>query len=241
MPSVPQRNAFIAGASGAIGRVLCKLLVEDGWRLVGTTRSPDRAAELRSLGVEPAIVDVFDREALIQAVCAAQPEVVVHQLTDLPREFSPASMAAARPRNARIREIGTDNLVAAAIEAKATRVVAQSIAFAYAPGPRPYSEDSALDAASAPAVVKLEELILGCGLEGLVLRYGRLYGPGTWYDVPSGEAPVHVDAAADAARRAMTLGRPGVYNVAEEDGTVVSARAQRELGWNPRFRAEAVS
>jgi nucleoside-diphosphate-sugar epimerase len=236
---MPRRTAFVAGASGAIGRVLCKLLIEDGWRVVGTTRSPARAAELGSLEVEPTIVDVFDRDALIQAVCAAQPEVVVHQLTDLPKAFSSANMAAARPRNARIREIGTDNLVAAATRAKARRLVAQSIAFAYAPGSRPYSEESALDTAAAPAVAKLEELILGCPLEGIVLRYGRLYGPHTWSDVPSGEAPVHVDAAADAARRAMTRGRPGVYNVAEEDGAVVSTKAQRELGWDARFRAQA--
>jgi uncharacterized protein YbjT (DUF2867 family) len=74
--------------------VLCKLLIKDDWRVVGTTRSPAKAAELRSLDVEPTIVDVFDRDALIQAVCAARPEVVVHQLTDLPKEFSSANLAA---------------------------------------------------------------------------------------------------------------------------------------------------
>lgn len=217
--------------------MLCKLLLADGWRVVGTTRSSANAADLEAIGVEPVIVDVFDRDALVQATCAAQPAVVVHQLTDLPKTFYPEDMVAARQRNARIREIGTYNLVAASIEAKAKRLVAQSIAFAYAPGLPPYSEDATLDLTNASAVAKLEALVTGCNLEGIVLRYGRLYGPRTWSMVPSGEAPVHVEAAADAARRAVTLGKPGIYNVAEEDGTVDSAKAQNELGWLAGFRA----
>lgn len=240
MPSPPRRNVFVAGAGGAIGRVLCRLLVEDGWRVIGMTRSPAKAGELRSLGIEPAVVDVFDRDALIRAVDSAEPQIVVHQLTDLPKEFSPSSMAAARARNARIREVGTDNLIAAATSAGARRLVAQSIAFAYAPGPRPHSEEAALDIAAAPAVARLEALVLGCPLDGIVLRYGRFYGPHTWSSVPSGEAPIHVEAAADAARRAVTRGRPGIYNVAEDDGTVSSAKARSELGWDPGFRAPAL-
>ena len=239
MPSTARENAFVAGASGAIGRVLCKLLIEDGWRVVGTTRSADKASELKFLGIDPIVIDVFDRGALIRAVGNAEPQVVVHQLTDLPKEFSPENMAAARPRNALIREVGTDNLIAAATAAGARRLVAQSIAFAYAPGPRPYAEEAPLDVATARSVAKLEESVLGCDLEGVVLRYGRLYGPRTWFSAPSGEAPVHVDAAADAARRAATLGRSGIYNVAEDDGTVTSAKARRELGWSAGFRVLA--
>ena len=231
------RNIFVAGAGGAIGRVLCDLLIEDDWRVVGTTRSSGRADELRSRGVEPVMVDVFDRDALIRAAVAAKPTVVIHQLTDLPKERSPASMAAARPRNARIREVGTDNLVAAAITSGARRIVAQSIAFAYAPGPRPYAEEAAIDTVLWPSVARLEALVRGCPLQGIVLRYGRLYGPYTWSGVPSGEAPVHVDAAAHAARLAATHEAPGVYNVAEDDGVVSSERARRELGWRPTFRA----
>ena len=238
-PRSGERRAFVAGASGAIGRVLCSLLLQDGWQVIGTTRSPARAAALRALGVQPVVVDVFDREALIRSVAAAAPHVVIHQLTDLPKVSSAEAMAAARPRNARIREIGTDNLVAAASRAGAKRLVAQSIAFAYAPGPRPYVEEAALDVVTAPAVAKLEALVLDSGLDGLVLRYGRLYGPGTWADAPAGEAPVHVDAAADAARRAATIGARGVYNIAEEDGSVSSAKARAELGWSPAFRAPA--
>ena len=204
--------------------------------MVGTSRSAERSAELRSLGVEPAIVDVFDREALIGAVARARPEVVVHQLTDLPKAFSPSGMAAARAGNARIREIGTENLVAAATLAGARRLVAQSIAFAYAEGAQPYAEEADLDIATWPAVARLEALVLGGPLEGIVLRYGRLYGPRTWFDAPSGKAPLHVDAAADAARRAIALGSRGIYNVAEDDGTVASAKARADLGWDPGFR-----
>jgi nucleoside-diphosphate-sugar epimerase len=230
---------FVAGASGAIGRVLCRLLVEDGWRVAGTTRSPAKASALRDLGVEPVVVDAYDRDALIRAVARAEPQAVVHQLTDLPKEYSPAGIAAARTGNARMREVGTENLVVAATAAGARRVVAQSIAFAYAPGARPHTEDAPLDPARVPGVARLEALVLGGQLEGIVLRYGRLYGPHTWFSVPTGESPVHVDAAADAARRALTRGAPGAYNIAEDDGVVSSAKAHRELGWSPGFRAPA--
>jgi nucleoside-diphosphate-sugar epimerase len=180
---------------------------------------------------------VYERDALIRAVGRAAPQVVVHQLTDLPKEYSPANIAAARAGNARIREEGTRNLVAAATLAGAKRVVAQSIAFAYAPGARPHAEDAPLDPAKVPGVTRLEELVLACELEGVVLRYGRLYGPNTWFAVPTGEAPVHVEAAADAARRAATRGRPGAYNIAEDDGAVSIDKARNELGWSPAFRA----
>jgi len=237
MPKDHYKRAFVAGAGGVIGEILCQLLLEDGWHVVGTTRSHEKAARLKNLGVHPEIVDVFDRQALIRAVCDANPEVVVHQLTDLPSKFTPENMAAARIRNARIREIGTKNLVDAANASDATRIVAQSIAFAYASGPLPYTEDAPLDAAEYPSILKLEQLVLGCGLGGIILRYGRLYGPNTWTTVPPEQAPVHVDAAADAARLSMTLGPSGVYNIAEDDGTVTITKAKRELNWNPDFRA----
>jgi len=226
---------FVAGASGAVGRVMCQLLLADGWRVVGTTRFPGKAADLEAIGVRPIVVDVFDRDALIRAVVEAAPDVVVHQLTDLPKELDAERLAAARPNNARIREVGTENLVAATISAGAKRLVAQSIAFAYASGPRPYLEDAPLDP-SWSSVARLEELVLGGPFEGIVLRYGRLYGPRTWYNQPNREASVHVDAAADAARRAVTRGAPGIYNVAEDDGTVNSSKAERAFGWRPDFR-----
>ena len=235
----PGSTVFLAGAAGAVGRRLCSLLLEDGWRVVGTTRAAAKAEWLRSIGVEPLVVDVFDAEALRKALARSGASVVMHQLTDLPQVRDPARLAAALERNARLREIGTKNLVAAALAAGATRFVAQSIAFAYAPGPQPYDEDSPLnvaDATTARGVASLERQVLGAPFEGIVLRYGRLYGPGTWYDSPSGGAPLHVDAAADAARRALLRGEPGIYNIAETDGSVTSEKAQRILGWSPAFR-----
>jgi nucleoside-diphosphate-sugar epimerase len=170
---------------------------------------------------------------------------VVHQLTDLPPGLEPAKMAEALVRNARIREIGTRNLLAAALAAKVTRVVAQSIAFAYAPGPLPYDENAPLNVAapngaglSARGVASLEEQVLHAPLEGIILRYGKFYGPGSGFDRPASGGPVHVEAAADAARRAITRGRPGIYNIAEEDGAVSSRKAAVELGWRPDFRID---
>ena len=125
------QKVFVAGASGAVGRRLCRLLVGDGWIVTGTTRSPDTAAILRDLGVMPVVVDVFEDGQLRRAVAAAQPEMVVHQLTDLPPALDPARMPAAMIRNDHIREVGTRNLLAASVAAGVKRVVAQSIAFAY--------------------------------------------------------------------------------------------------------------
>jgi nucleoside-diphosphate-sugar epimerase len=226
-------RVFIAGAAGAIGWPLSRLLVADGWEVFGTTRSTEKAERLRTIGVIPVIVDVFDAASLRGAVAAAKPSVVVHQLTDLPPGLDPAQMVEARQRNARMREEGTQNLVAAAIGAGAERLVVQSIAFAYAPGTKPLGEMAPLDRSYA-SVANLERQVLGAPMPGVVLRYGRLYGPGTGFDSGNG-APVHVDAAADAARRAMTRGQ-GVYNVAEDDGEVDSSRAKAELGWDAGFR-----
>lgn len=238
------RTVFVAGASGVIGRRLCRLLLADGWRVVGTTRSEDKAALLRELGVEPRVVDVFDAKKLNEAAVLAKPAVVVHQLTDLPPALEPSMMATARVRNAHIRDIGTRNLIAAAVAAGAQRLVAQSVSFAYAPGATPYREEWPLaadsltgaSAVSARGVAKLESRVLAAPLTGLVLRYGKLYGPDTGFDAPPPGGPVHVDAAADAARRAVSRGNAGAYNIAEEDGTVASGKASFQLGWRADFR-----
>lgn len=242
MTDLSAKHVFLAGATGAIGRPLCRMLVADGWRVTGATRSAAKAPLLRELGVEPVVVDVFDETGLMTAVVAARPSVVIHQLTDLPPALDPALMADALVRNARLREVGTRNLVAAAVAAGARRMVAQSIAFAYAPGPLPYDEEWPLNVAdpvfglSARGVASLEEQVLAGPFVGIVLRYGKLYGPGTGSDRPPAGGPLHVDDAADAARRATTMGRAGIYNIAEDDGTVTITRAAGELGWRPGFR-----
>jgi nucleoside-diphosphate-sugar epimerase len=131
-------NIFVAGATGVIGIPLLKLLHEAGHAVTGTTRSQGKVATIEALGAQAAVVDVFDADALKRAVAAAKPEVVIHQLTDLPDVIDPNQRAAMSARNSRLRSEGTRNLMAAAKAAGVRRVVAQSIAFVYAPGSKPY-------------------------------------------------------------------------------------------------------
>jgi nucleoside-diphosphate-sugar epimerase len=235
-------NIFLAGATGVIGRRLVPLLRDAGHAVTGTTRSAERAAALKVLGARGVVVDVFDARALLRAMVAAHPDVVIHQLTDLPDTIDPAARPAEFEANARLRIEGTKNLMAAASMVGAHRVVAQSIAFAYVPGAGARVETDPLDsggarAATVRAVVSLEAQVLNSpGIDGLVLRYGRFYGPGTWFAAASGQGSLHVDAAAHAALLAVARGAPGIYNVAEDDGAVSSEKAKRELGFDPSFR-----
>ena len=232
---------FLAGATGVIGRPLVRLLAGAGHEVTGTTRSAAKADALALAGAKAAVVDVFDAGALKAAVVAARPEVVIHQLTDLPDSSNADAIAASLAANARIRIEGTENLIAAAKAAGARRMIAQSISFIYAPGREPHVEDDQLvppDTISARGVHALESAVTGTpGLEGIVLRYGRLYGPGTWAEKPTGRGFLHVDAAAQAALLALTRGGAGIYNIAEDDGEVSIAKARRELGFDPAFRA----
>jgi nucleoside-diphosphate-sugar epimerase len=239
------KRVFLAGATGAIGRRMLPLLREAGYEVTGTTRVASKAEELRAAGITPAIVDVFDAAALGSAMLAARPDVVVHQLTDLPQGLKPELMAEGLIRNARVRIEGTRNLVEAALRAGARRFIAQSIAFVYAPGREPHDEGDPLNSpaeepwrSTMEGVVTLERLTTSsAGFDGLVLRYGMLYGPGTGFEAV-GKPAVHVDAAAQAAMLAMVRGAPGIYNIAEDDGAVSIARARHELGWDPSFRLE---
>ena len=226
-----------------IGRRLVPLLCAAGHAVVGTTRSADKAAAVAALGAEPVVVDVFDAAALTRAVQAAAPDVVMHQLTDL--AFAPGTprYEEALERNARLRIEGTRNLVAAAKAAGVQRLIAQSIAFVYALAPVARVESDPLNLAAegaigrtAAAVSQLEQAVLSMP-DGIVLRYGFFYGPGTW----SGEAParhpgVHIDAAAQAALLALSKGSRGIYNVAEDSPALSSAKAKRELDFEAAFR-----
>lgn len=231
-------RVFLAGASGVIGRALVPMLLADGHAVTGTTRSATRARRLADLGIVSAVVDVFDAEALERAMRAAQPEVVIHQLTDLAGGFGPEQLRA----NARLREIGTANLVAAAAAAGARRLVAQSGAWVYAPGKGDRTEDDPLRSAddpgdlTVPGILALERLVLGGPFEGIVLRYGFLYGPGAQSASPAQLPSVHVEAAARAAAASMTRGRPGVYNVVDDGGGVSNTKARAELCWRPEGR-----
>jgi nucleoside-diphosphate-sugar epimerase len=179
-------RVFLAGASGAIGRQLVPLLVAAGHEVAGTTRSEAKAETLRELGAEPAVLDVYDAERLREAAVAFAPELVMHQLTDLPQD--PSQISAKALDNARIRTEGTRNLIAAAKAAGAEHFLAQSIAWRL-PGDAHASVD------------EHEAMVLDFG--GVVLRYGRFYGPGTYHEDDQPEPPrIHV---AEAASRTVSF------------------------------------
>jgi nucleoside-diphosphate-sugar epimerase len=235
---------FLAGATGAVGRPLTRLLVAAGHAVTGTTRAPEKAAAIEAAGAAAAVLDAYDGDAVRAAVMAARPDVVIHQLTDLPGKRDPATYPAGLAANARLRVVGTPNLMAAARAAGARRFIVQSVAFAYAAAAAPCRESDPLDFAAeggraglVRGVVALEAVTTGTpGIEGIVLRYGYLYGPGTWYAAPEGRGFIHVDAAAQAALLAVTRGAAGVYNIAEDDGAVAIDKARKELGFDPSFR-----
>lgn len=172
--------------------------------------------------------------------------MVIHQLTDLPYALDAAQMTAALVRNARLRDEGTRNLVAAAVDAGATRLIAQSISFIYDEGPAPHRESDPLLPLTHPVygetvqgVLSLERQVLDAPLEGIVLRYGLFYGPGTGFDAAIAPGSVHVDAAAKAAALAVNVGPRGLYNVAETDGTTSSEKAIQAFGWDAAWRCGA--
>jgi nucleoside-diphosphate-sugar epimerase len=234
---------FLAGATGAVGRRVASLLRHAGHEVTGTTRTTAKIPLLRELGVVPVVVDVFDAAALAAAVVAARPEIVIHQLTDLPSAPGTPGYSAAQEANRRLRIEGTRNLMLAAQTAGVRRAVAQSIAFIYAPGEGMRDEDDPLDLeasgvrqSTVQGIVALEhEVLATAGIDGIALRYGYFYGPDTWYALPPKPPSVHVDAAAYAAVLAVSKGG-GIYNIAEDCDIVSSAKAKRELGFDPAFR-----
>jgi nucleoside-diphosphate-sugar epimerase len=236
-------RVLVAGASGVIGQRLIRHLAAGGHRVTGTTRSARRAAPIRAAGATPLEMDVFAAD-LDDVIRAAHPEVVVHLVTDLPDRVDPDRQAEMSARNARIRTDGTRRLVDAVVRAGARRLVAQSVAWVYAPGPEPHREDDPLDTCAegsrrvtVTGVATLERLVISVPrVDGLVLRFGQLYGPGTWSAAPSGNVPVHVDAAARAAALAVSRGEPGIYNIVEDGGAASNARARTRLGWDPSIK-----
>lgn len=220
------------------------MLLAAGHDVTGMTRTVKTADELKAAGIHPVVVDVYDADALKRAVVGARPEIVIHQLTDLPRALDETQLAASYQRNARIRTEGTRNLIAAARAASVRRFIVQSVAFAYAAGKEPYVETDLLNLADGPRVVTvcaaadMEQQVLASGMEAVVLRYGLFYGPGTWTEGPSRKPSLHVDAAAHSALLAVTHGT-GVYNIADDEGTVAIDKARRELGFDPAFRIPA--
>ena len=190
---------FVAGATGVIGVRVVPLLVHAGHAVAAMTRAPAKAELLRELGAEPVVCDVYDAPALRDAVAGFRTECVLHELTDLPDEVS--RIADYTGANSRIRREGTRNLLAAAEAAGARRFLAQSVAWT-------------LPGDSGAAVEELERSVLEAN--GVVLRYGQLYGPGTYHEqAPPPPPRIHVD---DAARRTVdALDAPsGVIEIVED-------------------------
>lgn len=238
-------KVFVAGASGVIGRPLVRQLIAAGHEVTGMTRSEDRAAEIREAGAVAVVCDVFDAAALEAAVREAAPEVVVHELTALPARLDyKAKQDPLAPTN-RVRTEGTRNLLAAAKAAGARRFIAESVAFFYKPqGEWVKDEEEPLNleapgyfGGAATALADLERQVTSAeGIEGVVLRYGWLYGPGTFFDrvgsqtedalkrrlpiVGKGDGTfsfLHVEDAAGATVAAVERGPPGTYNVVDDE------------------------
>jgi nucleoside-diphosphate-sugar epimerase len=236
-------KVFVAGASGAIGRPLVRQLLAAGHEVTGTTRREERAEEIRAAGATAVLCDVFDTAALLAAVREAEPEVVVNELTSLPEDFNPKKIDYG-PTN-RVRREGGANLMKGALEVGARRYLTQSIAFLYAPEgdsvkdeeARPFEDAPPPFSEGAGAMLAHEREVLGTdGIEGLVLRYGQFYGPGTYYDrggaiemeVARRRLPVigagtgvssfiHVEDAAGATVAALDHGPVGIYNVTDDE------------------------
>ncbi|MGG2015685.1 NAD-dependent epimerase/dehydratase family protein [Bacillus sp. S10(2024)] len=170
---------FLAGATGVIGRSLIPLLVQEGYEVFGMIRDESHASTITKMGAKPVVADAFDRDAVFTALQNSQPDVVIHQLTSLSEGSS--------VDNAKMRIEGTENLVEAAKSVGVRRIIAQSISWAYEPGEVPATEEELLDiTASFPrkttieGIMALEEKVSQMP-EFVILRYGTLYGPGTWY------------------------------------------------------------
>ncbi|QEC49876.1 NAD(P)-dependent oxidoreductase [Baekduia soli] len=242
---------FLAGATGAVGARMLPMLIDDGHEVVAMTRTAAKAGALREAGALPVVADGLDRDAVRGAVLGAEPEVVVHHLTALRGAADFRRFDATFAQTNRLRTEGTRHLLDAARDAGARRIIAQSYAgwpFAKVGGPVK-DERAALDDAppraqrrTLAAIRELERSVAGArGIEGVVLRYGALYGPGTSLEpgadlaalivrrrmpvVGSGAGVwsfTHVDDAAGAAVRALDHGAPGVYNVVDDDPAPVA-------------------
>ena len=240
-------RVFVTGATGALGRHLVPGLVAAGHEVTGTTRTPGKVARLREAGAEPVVLDGLDREAVIAAVLAAAPEVILHQMTALADMRSLRNPDKAFAATNELRTRGTDNLLAAAAQAGTRRVIAQGYAGA---GPDKPSggalktEEDPLDWQPIPSAARMvaaikhvETTVPGAGPEGIVLRYGAFYGPGAsdvllemlrkrQVPVVGGGTGVwsfiEITDAAAATLAAVERGEPGVYNVVDSDPAPVA-------------------
>ena len=238
-------RVFVAGATGVIGRRLVPMLVAAGHEVTGLTRSPERASAIEAMGAQATVADVFDAARLAEAVVNARPDVLIHELTDLPNAIDYRNAEEQLAGNDRIRQEGTPNLVSAAEAAGASAFVAQSISFSYrhdGDGLKTEDDPLALDAEwpwrrSVEALDALETATLEFKGRGVVLRYGFFYGPGTYYDPADGSTAamvrarrypvvgkgsgvfsfIHVDDAARATVAAAEGDASGIFNVVDDE------------------------
>jgi 2-alkyl-3-oxoalkanoate reductase len=238
-------KVFLAGATGAIGRRLVPQLVEAGHEVIATTRSKEKLSALYDLGAEPVLCDVFDAGRLGSVIARAEPDAVINELTDLPQSLNPRKLKEYYAANNRVRREGTRNLLSAALGVGVRRFLVQGSAYWYAPTGGPVKTEEAPLYLDAPAPIgpavetikEVEDAVLSAdGIEGVVLRYGFFYGPGTWYAkdgdvgrqvrkrrypmIGQGEGMysfIHVDDAASATVAALERARPGIYNVADDE------------------------
>lgn len=238
-------KVFLAGATGVIGRPLLSALLSEGDEVTGLTRSQERAADLRAMGARAVVCDCFDPGALNQALSDAKPEAVIHQLTAIPKRIDPRKIKAQFAETNRLRREGTRNLVDAARAAGARLFIAQSVAFAYAPGEgglRTEDDPLWIDAPESfrdmlSAILDLERAVLAeTGLEGIVLRYGFFYGTGTAYASDGSIAKtvrkramplvgdsggvfsfIHIEDAVSGTLQAMKAGKAGTFNIVDDD------------------------
>ncbi len=247
-------RVFIAGATGAIGRPLIRRLVADRHTVFGMVRSPDGGAALSDAGAEAVVADALDSASVEDAVMRVRPDVIINELTSLPRHYTPTEMKAAAERDARVRLEGNKNLLAGAQAAGVRRLMVQSAAFWYAPGDgladetQPFAFDaSPAVAAGSRRYAELEASVLSrSDIEGVALRYGFFYGPGTWF-VPEGDIGdqarqqqvpiigegegvsswVHIEDAAAATVSALDC-PSGAYNLVDDDPS-------EQCVWLPAF------
>jgi 2-alkyl-3-oxoalkanoate reductase len=249
-------KVFIAGATGAIGRPLISALIKAGHDVVGMTSSDQGRQTLRENGADAVVANVLDASAINAALEKVRPEVVIDELTSLPKHYTPEEMRAAAERDRTVRLEGGRNVQNAAIAAGARRYVVQSTGFFYAPGPGLATEADPLAVDASPAVsasartyTQIENRVLNtAAIQGVALRYGFFYGPGTWFtqdgdvanQVRNRQYPIagagqgvwswiHIEDAAAATVAAVECA-PGIYNVVDDDPSPLSV-------WLPAFAA----
>jgi 2-alkyl-3-oxoalkanoate reductase len=262
---------FLAGATGVLGRRLVPVLVRGGHQVIAATRSRDKVEDLRATGAEPVVLDALDRGAVMAAVASTRPDAIIHQMTALPRMPNLKKFDQEFAQTNRLRTEGTEYLLSAAAATGVRRFVAQS--YTGWPnarvGGRVKTEDDPLDAhppkqatLTLAAIKQLEAMVTSAaGIEGIILRYGSFYGPGTaimqgseiveavrarkFPIVGGGEGVwsfIHIDDAAEATRIAVERAPAGIYNIVDDDPAEVSVwlpELARTVGAKPPYHVPA--